>query len=110
MYFATKTTKFSAFSVGDPPPNTTVELRCSGKKCPFKGVKTVKGTAKGGGTLSIVKPLKKLKFTPKQVLEVRVLVPDMIGKVVQYTIVKNKGPKSKFLCLSPKPGSKPGKC
>jgi Ca2+-binding RTX toxin-like protein len=110
MYFATKTTKFSAFSVGDPLPNTTVELRCSGKKCPFKGVKTVKGTAKGGGTLSIVKPLKKLKFTPKQVLEVRVLVPDMIGKVVQYTIVKNKGPKSKFLCLSPKPGSKPGKC
>ena len=30
--------------------------------------------------------------------------------LVQYTFVKNAGPKSKFLCLSPKPGSKPAKC
>jgi hypothetical protein len=107
---ATSTTKYTAFKVIDVLPLATVEFRCTGKKCPLKGVKTVKAPAKGASELDVLKPLKKLKFKPKQVLEVRVLVPDMIGKVVQYTFVKNNAPKSKVLCLSPKPGSKPAKC
>jgi Ca2+-binding RTX toxin-like protein len=107
---ATSTTKYTSFSIVDVLPNTTVEFRCSGKKCPLKGVKTVKGKSVPASTLNVLKPLKKLKFKPKQVLEVRVLAPDMIGKVVQYTFAKNSGPTSKVLCLSPKAGSKPGKC
>ena len=103
-YNATSTTKYSAFSLVDVLPSTTVEFRCTGKKCPLKSVKRVKGANKPLSTLNILKPLKGLKFKPKQVLEVRVLVPDTIGKVVRYTFVKNSGPVSKVLCLSPRRG------
>jgi hypothetical protein len=78
-----------------------VEIRCIGKKCPFKRVKA-KGKPKRG-TLNLLKTLKgkRRKFRAGQTLEIRITAPRVIGKVVRYPIRAGKIPKAKELCLPP---------
>jgi Putative metal-binding motif len=78
-----------------------VEIRCIGKKCPFKRVKA-KGKPKRG-TLNLLKTLKgkRRNFRAGQTLEIRITAPRVIGKVVRYPIRAGKIPKAKELCLPP---------
>jgi hypothetical protein len=97
-----------ALTVIDLPPGARIELLCKGKKC-FKGTKKVTVPAAGAGQINARKPLAKIKFRPGQILEVRVLAPDMIGKVVDLKMKKNNLPVSTVLCLPPGKAS-PEKC
>jgi hypothetical protein len=90
---------------------TKVELRCKGKKCPFKH-KSSKKRRKGTITLfREVKPgkvagMKQRSFRSGQRLELRITKKGYIGKVVRYKLKKGKIPSGKTLCL-PVGASKP---
>jgi hypothetical protein len=92
--------RFTKLELVDVPDRATAELRCKGKGC-FKGVKR-KQRPNGAEKLKLTKLVKRSKLRPKAVLEVRILRPDTIGKVVRYKIRKGKkSPRSRILCLRP---------
>jgi Ca2+-binding RTX toxin-like protein len=86
------------------PKGGKVQLRCKGKKCPYKR-KASKKRRKAAITLfKAVKPSKvvgkkKRSFRARQRLEVRITAKDYIGKVVRYKLKKGKIPNGKELCL-----------
>ena len=86
------------------PANARLQLRCSGKRCPFKQ-KTVRRAAAGRVTLfkklGVKKALRKRarKFRAGQRLQVRVTAPGHIGKVVKYKLKKGKLPTGTIRCL-----------
>ena len=84
----------------DVPPDATVELRCKGGGC-FKRTKRI-AVPNGAGKRALTSLVRKLELRPKAMLEVRILRPDTIGKVVRYTVRKGKAPpQSRILCLRP---------
>jgi Ca2+-binding RTX toxin-like protein len=104
-------TRVLRLRVVDVPPGARIELRCKGGKklgC-FQGVKRFP-VPRGAAAKNVRGPVKQRKLKAKARLEVRVLAPDAIGKVVRYTMRKgNALPKSKLLCVTP--GTKrPKKC
>jgi hypothetical protein len=86
------------------PKKTTVQLRCSGKQCPFKR-KSSKRRRKG--TITLFKEIKASKVVGKkqrsfragQRLELRITAAGYIGKVLRYQLKKSKIPSGKELCL-----------
>jgi hypothetical protein len=86
------------------PKRGKAELRCKGKKCPFKRVSSKK-RRKGDITLfKEIKPTqvagkKKRTFRPGQRLELRITKKAFIGQVVRYKLRRNKIPSGKQLCL-----------
>jgi hypothetical protein len=93
------------------PAGAVIQLRCKGgsRRGCFKGVKRFR-VRRGAASKDVRKPVRKRTLRPKAKLEVRVLVPDAIAKVVRYSMRSgNRLPGSKLLCLTP--GSKrPKKC
>lgn len=91
-------------SAGNVPKGGKLELRCSGKKCPFKRRSSKK---RRSGRITLFKEIKASKvagkraraFRAKQRLEVRITAPGYIGKVVRYKLKKGKIPSGKTLCL-----------
>jgi hypothetical protein len=86
------------------PKRGKAQLRCTGKKCPFKRVSSKK-RRKGDITLfKEIKPTKaagkkKRTFRPGQRLELRITKKAFIGQVVRYKLRRNKIPSGKALCL-----------
>jgi Ca2+-binding RTX toxin-like protein len=104
-------TRVLRLRVVDVPTGARIELRCKGGKklgC-FQGVKRFP-VPRGAAAKNVRGPVKQRKLKASARLEVRVLAPDAIGKVVRYTMRKgNALPKSKLLCVTP--GTKrPKKC
>jgi hypothetical protein len=91
-------------SAGNVPKGGKLELRCKGKKCPFKRRSSKK---RRGGSITLFKEIKAAKvagknarrFRAKQTLQVRITAPTYIGKVVRYKLKKGKIPSGKTLCL-----------
>jgi hypothetical protein len=82
------------------PKGLSAEIRCHGKRCPFK-VRKLKGKIKKG-TLDAYKSLgKKVRFRAGQTLEVRISAPGFNTKVYRIPLKKGKLPVGTTLCLPP---------
>jgi Putative metal-binding motif/RTX calcium-binding nonapeptide repeat (4 copies) len=102
--------RFSKLELVDVPDRARAELRCKGKRrgC-FKGVRR-RSSPKGAERLKLTALVKRLKLRPGAMLELRIVRPDTLGKVVRYTIRKGRrDPRTRILCLRPGAG-KPLPC
>ena len=94
----TRTTKTTILKVRGAPAGARIELRCSGRGCPF----SVRRFTSKGGTLDLRKQyLRRAKLRVGTTLEIRVLVPGHIAKVARFTMRKRKAPLTAYLCLAP---------
>ncbi len=94
-------TKFKELEARNVPAGARIEVRCSGKGCPFsKKSKTQANTAAKVNLRKKFK-LKNAALKPGAKLEVRITAPGSVGKVVTFKIRDKKLPKSKTLCLPP---------
>jgi hypothetical protein len=104
-------TRVLRLRVVDVPAGAVIQLRCKGgaRRGCFRGVKRFR-TPRGAASKNVRGPVAQRTLRSKARLEVRIIVPDSIGKVVRYTARSgNRLPASKLLCL--KPGTKrPRKC
>lgn len=88
----------------DVPRGGKVQLRCKGKKCPYKR-KSSKKRRKGDITLfKEIKPRKVVgkkqrTFRAGQRLQLRITAPGHIGKVVKYKLRKGRIPSGRNFCL-----------
>jgi WD40 repeat protein len=87
------------------PATATVEIRCKGRGCPF-AKRTVKIR---DGKANAAKGFKRAKLRRGTRVQIRILVPGMIGKVVVYTMPKKGFPIGRQRCLPPG-ATKPAKC
>ena len=83
-----------------PPQGAVAELRCKGRKCPFKR-KRVKRIRKN--RIDVFKALteRQRRFRPGQRLQLRITAPGHIGKVVKYRLRKGRIPSGRTFCLPP---------
>jgi hypothetical protein len=94
--------QFSKLELVDVPDRTTAELRCSGKRkgC-FRGVKR-RRAPKGAERLKLTRLVRRAKLRPGALLELRIVRPDTLGKVVRFKVRKGKrDPRTRILCLRP---------
>jgi hypothetical protein len=90
----------------DLPKGGKAELRCKGKRCPYKR-KSSKKRRKGDITLfKEIKPRKVVgkkqrTFRAGQTLQLRITAPGHIGKVAKYRLRKGRIPSAQPLCLPP---------
>ncbi len=108
-------TQVLRLSVKPVPAGGKIEVRCSGKGCPFKIKKLSftkaaassnlvtlfkkKGRRMKGSTRRAKSTNAKLRVGAK--IEVRVTAPNQIGRLVRFTIRRNKIPATASLCLPP---------
>jgi hypothetical protein len=101
-------TRITRLLITSASRGTTAELRCSGRRCPFKRRSV---TAPSGGRVNLLKKIRRYRsrFRAGQRLELRLTAPDKIGKVIRYPLKRNDTPVSRTLCLAPG-ASKPTRC
>ena len=76
----------------------SVQLRCTGRKCPFKR-KTVR---RRGSAFDLRRAIgRRTKLYVGSTLEVRITAPNSIGKVVRYKFRRRAVPSKRELCLAP---------
>ena len=90
-------TRVLKLTVRDAPPQATVELRCRGKRC-GKPKRRVAVGGDGGVRLARFLPR---RLRPGTRVEVRVIAPNAIGKVVRYRVRRDGVPRGRTLCLPP---------
>ena len=91
-------TRSTILKVRGAPAGARIELRCSGRGCPF----SVRRFTSRGGTLDLRKQyLRRAKLRVGATLEIRVIVPDHVAKVARFTMRKRKAPLTAYLCLAP---------
>ncbi len=83
--------------VVDAPPGAKVEVRCRGRRCPFKLRTTVTGAK---GTASIRKFFKR-GVRPKVTIDVVVTYPRMVGRLIRFPVVRLAVPNPVRYCLPP---------
>jgi plastocyanin len=86
---------------------STIRVRCTGKRCPFK-TKTKKVT-KNATRLDVTSLVRGRKLRPGNKLEIRVTKSGTIGVVRTLTIRAGRSPRSQNLCIRPG-ATKPGSC
>ena len=87
--------------------NTAVEMRCSGRGCPFKVVR--RKVTRRGQTINLHSPFRNRALRRGTKIEVRLTIANRIGRVLRYTIGRpGEAPDVEFLCLAP--GGRPGGC
>jgi hypothetical protein len=90
--------------VKDVPKRGAVQIRCAGKKCPYKSKRS---TRRRKGDVTIFKnrsaakasKSKARRFRAKQRVQIRVTAPGFIGKVVKFKLKRGKDPVGKVRCL-----------
>jgi hypothetical protein len=90
-------TRVVRLEVSRLPKGGRVEVRCNGRGCPFPK-RTVRPK---GGRAKLVGMFPRRGLRTGTVLEIRVLAPEHIGKVVRYTMRSGKLPAVKSECLPP---------
>jgi hypothetical protein len=95
-------TTFSRLTVSSVPEGATVEVRCSGgkKRGCFSGIKRF-NFPRGADSRSIRSAVRGRRFRARARLEVRILKPDAIGRVVRFTMRAKKAPSQRGLCIWP---------
>jgi hypothetical protein len=97
--------RVTEFRIREAPANARVEVRCKGKRCPFR---MKKARVKANGTAKLRKFFRR-RLRAGVTIEVRILAPNSIGKVVRLPIKRGKIPTGRTLCLPPG-AKKPGRC
>ena len=90
-----------------PPPQGTIQVRCSGHGCPFAR-RTLH--APKAGSLRLDTRLKLRRLPAKTALQVRIARNDSIGKVVEFTLRRGSLPASRTLCTRPGDGTARRRC
>jgi hypothetical protein len=83
--------------VSEVPAGGHVEVRCSRPGCPFR----TRSVQPRGGRTRLAPLFGRRWLRPGVAIEIRVLAPDHIGKVVRYTMRPGKLPATQKLCLPP---------
>ena len=92
-------TRIDKLTINNATSNTTAQLKCKGSGCPFKSKKAKK--AKRGKINLLGLFGKKRTLRAGATLDVLIMRPNIIGKVVRYQIRNNKSVKRSELCLRP---------
>jgi hypothetical protein len=82
------------------PAGATIQLRCRGRGC-FRRAKRVRVNTATTSVNLRRRFLRRTRLRPGAVLEVRVLLPSSIGKVVRFTTRRTRLPRRRVLCLPP---------
>ena len=90
------------------PAGVTIKLRCKGGGC-FRRVRQVRVRRAASAVDLRRRFLRRSRLRPRAVLEVRVLAPGSIGKVVRFTMRRTKLPRARVLCLPPG-ATRPTRC
>jgi DNA-binding beta-propeller fold protein YncE len=83
--------------VVEVPPDASVEVRCAGRRCPFKR----KRFAVRMGRVDASKAFRRGRLRAAAKLQVRITRPGAIGKVVIYAVRRKGLPKGAVRCLPP---------
>jgi hypothetical protein len=102
--------KVTSVSARDVPAGAKVQLRCSGRSCPFKQTK-VRTIKKRSSSVSLMtSALRRTRILPRTTIEVRVTGTGRIGRVMRFSFTKlRKHPTLSTRCLIPG-SSSPRKC
>jgi len=82
----------------DAPPGARVAVRCLGARCRFK---PRKATVRADGAADLRRLVRRHFMPVGTTLEVRILAPRSIGKVVRFKIKRRTIPDGRRLCLPP---------
>ena len=80
------------------PAGATIQLRCRGRGC-FRRAKRVGVTTSTASVNLRRRFLRRTRLRPGAVLEVRILAPSSIGRVVRFTTRRTRLPRRRVLCL-----------
>lgn len=91
-------TRVKILKVTRVPTDGSVTVRClrGGRSCAFRS-KTIKGRR----TVNLTKLFRRRNLRPRTVVEVNITAPQHIGKLLRYTVRKNRLPKKQKLCEPP---------
>lgn len=92
--------------VVDAPTGARVTVRCLGKRCRFK---QRKATVRANGAVNLRRLVRRHLMPVGTTLEVRILAPHSIGKVIRYKVKRARIPDGRRLCLPPG-AKKPERC
>ena len=92
-------TRIDKLTIQNATSNTTARVTCKGGGCPFKSKKAKK--AKRGKMNLLGLFGKKRTLRAGATLDVLIMRPNFVGKVVRYQIRNNKSVKRSELCLNP---------
>jgi streptogramin lyase len=90
------------------PAGVTIQLRCRGRGC-LRRVRQVRVRTAAASVDLRRRFLRRARLRARAVLEVRVLAPGSIGKVVRFRIRRTKLPTRRVLCLPPG-ATRPTRC
>jgi hypothetical protein len=93
-----KSTRVLRLRIRDAPAGAKVTVRCLGKRCRNKRRKTTTVRANGTANLRRLVPR---RLRPRTTLEVRIVAPNAIGKVVRYPIRRRRVMEARNFCLPP---------
>jgi len=87
--------------------DATIQLRCTGRGCPFK-IKTFT-IRKARARISLHRHFKGRVLRPRAVIEVRVTAPERLGRVRRYSVTPSAPPDIviRSLCLDPRTTKQP---
>jgi hypothetical protein len=99
--------RFKRLRVSELERGDRVEVRCSGRGCPFRRKAVTVGP--GRSRVDVARLLKHRYLRPGAVVEIRILRAAQIGKVQRYRVRRDGSLRSRALCLPP--GQvKPARC
>jgi hypothetical protein len=84
--------------VVDAPASARITVRCLGKRCRFE---KRKATVRPGGAANLRRLVRRKVMPVGTTLEVRIVAPNSIGKVVRFKIERRRIPDGRTLCLPP---------
>ena len=101
--------RYTKLDIIDVPDQATVELTCRGGRGCFKGTRRSKHP-RGVATLKLARHLARFKLRSRSVVEIRILRPETVGKVIRLTTQRGKrDPVVSIQCLRPG-ATKPTAC
>jgi hypothetical protein len=92
--------------VSEAPAGARVTVRCLGRRC---GLERRTATVRPDGSANLLRLVRSRLMAVGTTLEVRIVAPHSIGKVVRYKIKRGRIPNGRRLCLPPG-ASKPERC
>jgi hypothetical protein len=92
--------------VVDAPAGAKVTVRCLGKRCRLKQRKL---TVRGSGNANLRRLVGRRLIPVGSTLEVRIVAPNSVGRVVRFKIKPRRVPDGRSLCLPPG-AKKPRRC
>ena len=102
-------TSVARLAARNVPAGATVEVTCSGRGCPRKARKQTFKVTRQTARLNVAKAFGKAKLRLRARVEVRILRPGFVGRVLRFTVRRSAVPQLSNLCMAPGARS-PGAC